>query len=708
MQRNKKVGGVTLNNRVISIYAPVVIGRKGEYHQLLYDMLRKGYEKAVIDGKDHKLRERILLTKNKKHSIDIFIDSIFLSEYSKNPKQFRERLTDAIERSIHESDGLVKIIYPDKTDQLISSRFVCPSCGFSFPEIEPRLFSFNSPYGACEACNGLGQVDVYIDDPCEVCDGQRLRSEALSVFLKDKKGKRYNINNVIGLSIEDASELFNTINFTKQQEEITKPLLNEIVNRVRFMKNVGLEYMTLNRKANTLSGGEAQRIRLASQLGSGLVGALYVLDEPTIGLHQRDNDRLIKTLQDLKNLGNTIIIVEHDEDTIFSSDYIVDIGPGAGKHGGKVVVSGDLEPLLTAKTNKSKSLTLSYLRGDKKIHIPTSRRKPKTHIVVKKGTANNIKDMNVEIPVGVMSVITGVSGSGKSTLLYDIIYKNFQHKLTKRLTVSKFFNTESVKGIENIKRLVLVNQSPIGRTPRSTPVTYIGAFTHIRDLFSYTEAARYRGWKPGRFSFNVPGGRCEKCNGNGSIAVEMHFLPTVFVKCDECFGKRYSKEVLDITYKHKNIHDILTMSVEEATEFFKDIPSIHDRLSTLVDVGLGYLELGQPSTTLSGGEAQRIKIASELYRPNTTNTLYLLDEPTVGLHYDDVKRLIEILNKLVDRGNTVLLIEHNLDVVKSSDYIIDIGPEAGIHGGKIVATGTPEKVIKQKGHTAKFLKKLFK
>ena len=710
LERDKKISGVSFNSRKLNIYAPVVVGRKGEYYQLLYDMLRKGYENVRIDGKKYSLRDKISLTKNKKHTIDIFIDSLFISDYSKDPQIFRERLSDAVERSIHETDGLVRLGYPDKSEVLVSSRFVCPGCGFSFPEIEPRLFSFNSPYGACPDCNGLGQEDILTDEPCGTCNGERLRTESLHVFLKDKKNNRYNINDVIDLSIEKASHFFDDINFTKQQKEISEPLLNEIISRISFMENVGLEYMSLNRKANTLSGGEAQRIRLASQLGSGLVGALYVLDEPTIGLHQRDNNRLIQTLQHLRNLGNTIVVVEHDEDTIFSSDYIVDIGPKAGKHGGEVVVSGFLEPLLTSKTNPSKSLTLGYLRGEQKNAIPNKRRKPSANkILIRGGEANNIKNMNTDIPLGIMTTITGVSGSGKSTLLYDIIYKNLQHKLDRRLAVSKFYNAKLVKGIEHLSRAILVDQSPIGRTPRSTPVTYIGAFTHIREIFASTEESRYRGWKPGRFSFNVPSGRCERCEGNGVIAVEMHFLPTVFVTCDECLGKRFSKEVLDIKYQKKNIYEILKMPVDEATEFFKHIPAIHERLRALVDVGLGYLELGQPSTTLSGGEAQRVKIASELYRPHTRKTIYLLDEPTVGLHYEDVGRLISILNRLVDRGNTVLLIEHNLDVIKSSDYIIDIGPEGGSGGGSIVASGTPEEVAKEtKSHTAKYLKATLK
>ena len=707
-EKNTKVVGVSYNDRTVEVYAPVVVGRKGEYYQLLYDMLRKGYERARIDGEEYSLRNRITLSKQKKHDIDIFVDSLYLSDYAKDPKVFRERLSDAVERSLHEADGLVRFQYPDGSGALVSSRFLCPKCGFSFPEIEPRLFSFNSPYGACEACNGLGQIDMIDDSECPACEGARLRPEALNVFLLNKKKERFTINDLIGMTITDAMAFFEGLQVTKQQQEIVEPLFNEIVGRVSFLSDVGLAYMTLDRRANTLSGGEAQRIRLASQLGSGLVGALYVLDEPTIGLHQRDNDRLIQTLTRLRDLGNTILVVEHDEDTIFASDYIVDIGPGAGKHGGEVVVSGFLDPLMAAKQNPSGSLTLSYLRREREIAVPDKRRNKQVGKLVLAGaSANNIKNMQVEIPLGRITTITGVSGSGKSTLLYDLVYKNLRHKLERRLTVAKAFNAKRFTGHEFLSRAVLVDQSPIGRTPRSTPVTYVGAFTHIRDLFAYTEEARYRGWKPGRFSFNVTGGRCEKCQGNGSVAVEMHFLPTVYVTCDVCFGKRYSKEVLDVLYRDKSIYDVLSMSVEESVLFFEDIPAIHDRLRTLEDVGLGYLELGQPSTTLSGGEAQRVKIASELYRPNTYKTIYLLDEPTVGLHYEDVSRLIEILNRLVDRGNTALLIEHNLDIIKCSDYIIDIGPDGGLQGGTIVAKGTPEQVANVKeSYTGQYLKKV--
>jgi len=472
------------------------------------------------------------------------------------------------------------------------------------------------------------------------------------------------------------------------------------------MLDVGLDYLQLSRKANTLSGGEAQRIRLASQLGSRLVGALYVLDEPTIGLHQRDNDRLIKTLLNLRDLGNTILVVEHDEDTIYASDYIVDIGPKAGVHGGEVIVAGYLEDLLTAKKNTNNSRTLAYLREEVRIEVPEKRREAKGQLRIAGGKVFNINNLNVEVPLGVMTSITGVSGSGKSSFMYEILYKNLQGRLERKYRTAEVFNCSSFSGTEYLSRAILIDQSPIGRTPRSNIATYTGAFTHIRDLFATTEEARLRGWKSNRFSFNVKGGRCEACEGNGEIAVEMHFLPTVYVTCDVCFGKRFDKETLTVKYKKKNIYEVLHMTVENGLIFFKDIPAVSDRLQTLMDVGLGYLELGQSATTLSGGEAQRVKISSELYRPHTEKTIYLLDEPTVGLHYDDVRKLLEVLNKLVGKGNTVVLIEHNLDIVKSSDHVIDIGPEGGIKGGNIVAKGTPEEVAgNSKSYTGKYLKK---
>jgi len=704
------VMGVAVDKRAITIYAPIVVGRKGEYYQLLYDMLGKGYEKVVIDGKTQSLREKIVLDRNKRHDIEVLVDSIYLSEFTKNSSAARERLSEALELALKESDGLVKIKHADGTVETLSSKFICPEDGASFPEVEPRLFSFNSPYGACPHCNGLGTESLFSEEVCPVCHGARLRPEALRVYLKGKgdksnNGLGKNIVDFTALSIRDAKAFIDSVQLSALKEEIAAPIIKEIDNRLVFMLNVGLDYLTLNRTANTLSGGEAQRIRLASQLGTGLVGALYVLDEPTIGLHQRDNDRLIQTLVKLKELGNTIVVVEHDEDTIYASDYIVDIGPGAGTHGGQVVASGWLDDLLTADKNKSGSLTLSYLREETEIPVPEERRtSEKGAIKVRGATLHNMVNQNIDVPLGKLVCITGVSGSGKSTFLYDILYKNVAARFAKRQSEPQ--HVSSITGTEYVGRVVLIDQSPIGRTPRSNPATYTGAMTHIRDLFAATPEARARGWKPGRFSFNVPGGRCEACQGNGMIAVEMHFLPTVYVTCDVCNGTRFMKETLEATFHGKNIYEVLQMTVEEAQAFFKDIPSVADRLDTLASTGLEYLTLGQSATTLSGGEAQRVKIASEFYRPVTMKTLYLLDEPTVGLHYEDVKKLLEILQELVRRGNTVVTIEHNLDVIKSADYLIDFGPEGGTGGGKIVAKGTPEEVADTKGsHTGEYLAK---
>lgn len=710
-KESAKVLGVAVDTAKVIIYAPVVVGRKGEYYQLLYDLLGKGYEKVEIDGKVQSLRDKVVLDRNKRHDIDAIVDSIFLSEFIRTPDAARERLSEALELALKESDGLVKIKHVDGTLETLSSKFICPEDGMSFPEVEPRLFSFNSPYGACSTCNGLGTKSLFSDEVCPVCEGKRLRPEALRVYLKGaKKQNRNELGNTIvdftSMSIRDAKEFIDTIELSELRAEIAFPILREIDSRLIFMLNVGLDYLTLNRSAATLSGGEAQRIRLASQLGTGLVGALYVLDEPTIGLHQRDNDRLIKTLLSLKELGNTILVVEHDEDTIFASDYLVDIGPGAGVHGGKVVAHGWLEDLLATKENTSKSETLAYLRGEKEIEVPETRREgEKGAVKVQGATLHNLVNQNISVPLGKLVCITGVSGSGKSTFLYDILHKNIEAKLRKR--ESKPINCSAITGTEYIGRAVLIDQSPIGRTPRSNPATYTGTFNHIRDLFSTTPEARARGWKPGRFSFNVPGGRCESCQGNGMIAVEMHFLPTVYVTCDVCNGKRFMNETLEITYRNKNIYDILQMTVETAAKFFEDIPAISDRLEQMKATGLGYLTLGQSATTLSGGEAQRVKIASELYRPITMKTIYLLDEPTVGLHYEDVRKLIEILQELVRRGNTVVVIEHNLDVIKSSDYVIDFGPEGGIHGGKVIAKGTPEEIADTKGsYTGEYLAKM--
>jgi excinuclease ABC subunit A len=698
-----------MSKDTFDILSPIVRGRKGEYYQLLYDLLGKGYHTVMVDGKKHSLRERITLTKTKKHEISVLVDSINLKEESSD-----ERLSEAIERALHESDGLL-LIKTKNEEHLMSAKWACPKDGFSFPEIEPRLFSFNSPYGACPTCNGLGTKYLFGSEPCETCHGARLRQEALHVLIGGK-----NIVDLTKLSIKDCDEFFSAIQtggsaspgggkklkLTQREKSISAVVTKEIEARLDFMLDVGIEYLSLDRRAHTLSGGEAQRIRLASQLGSGLVGALYVLDEPTIGLHARDNERLIKTLINLRDLGNTILIVEHDEETIYSSDYLIDIGPGAGVHGGEVVVAGDLDELLTAPKNKSGSLTLSYLRGEKKIEIPERRRESEKGIIrIRGGKIFNIKHLNVDIPLGRLIAVTGVSGSGKSSFVYEIVHKNLQARLDRRYRSAQTYNCQSFNGSEYLGRAILIDQSPIGRTPRSNPATYTGAFTFIRELFAETSEARARGWKANRFSFNVRGGRCETCQGNGMIEVEMHFLPTVYVPCDVCGGKRFMKETLEVKYKHKNIYQLLEMTVEEALGFFEDIPAIYDRLKSMNDVGLGYLALGQSATTLSGGEAQRVKIASELYRPHLEKTIYLLDEPTIGLHYEDVKKLIEILQKLVDKGNTVVVIEHNLDLIKSADHVLDIGPEGGDGGGELVAKGTPEEVAGTDTHTGKYLRK---
>jgi excinuclease ABC subunit A len=737
-KNTKKLMGVEWNETKISVLAPVVRGRKGEYYQLLYDALGQGFAEVVVDGELKELREQITLAKNKKHDIDLVVDSFLLHEVAEDTEDTRMRISEAIERALDESEGLIRIIVGDlqsdeKEEYLLSAQLICPEDGFSFPEIEPRLFSFNSPYGACPECNGLGTKHLFgneYDDECPVCRGARLRPEALFVMIgnnnkyvdslrkKDSaipsdphenwERKGLNIYEFGQLSISDAHTFILELELSSKEEEIAGVLLHEIESRLQFLNNVGLGYLSLDRRANTLSGGEAQRIRLASQLGSRLVGALYVLDEPTIGLHQKDNDRLIKTLTNLRDLGNTIIVVEHDEDTLLASDYIVDIGPGAGRHGGEVIDSGWLSEKLEAKTNPSNSLTLSYLRKERVIDVPETRRsKKKGNISVRGGNIHNIKNLDIDIPLGRLVLISGMSGSGKSSFMYDILYKNLQAKYNRKYRSDEVYNAATFQTDGPVGRAVLVDQSPIGRTPRSNPATYTGAWNHVRDLFSATVESQMRGWKPGRFSFNVKGGRCETCQGRGEIAVEMHFLPTVYVTCDVCGGKRFDKETLRVKYRGKNIHDVLEMTIDDAYEFFQDIPAIADRLKTLQDVGLGYLQMGQPANTLSGGESQRVKISSELYRPFTEKTVYLLDEPTVGLHFEDVKKLIEILNRLVDRGNSVFVIEHNLDVIKNADYVLDFGPEGGERGGKIVAKGTPENIANsKKSHTGEYLKRM--
>ena len=684
----------------LRIYAPLVRGRKGEYYQLLYDLLDKGYREVLVDGKRKNLRERIVLGRYTSHTIDVLVDELVPEDWKLDRKGADERLAEAVERALAEADGLVRIMGKEK-DTVFSSKFACPYDGFSYPELEPRLFSFNSPYGACPTCNGLGTKHLFGTDPCEVCGGARLRPEALKVLIHGK-----NIVQLSSLSIQEARAFFKNLKLTATEQVIAAVVLKEIESRLQFIENVGLGYIALSRRAHTLSGGEAQRIRLASQLGSRLTGTLYVLDEPTIGLHAHDNDRLIKTLEELRDLGNTIIVVEHDEDTILASDYLVDIGPGAGVHGGYVVAAGETDKLLKQKKGTIDSLTLAYLRGERSIEVPKKRRSAEQGTLQVVGaTIHNLNNQNVEIPLGRIVAITGVSGSGKSTLLYDVLHENLSARFDRRYRSNKIFNCAKFLGAEYLSRYVLVDQSPIGRTPRSNPATYTGAFSHIRELFAATELARVRGWGPGRFSFNVRGGRCEACQGNGMVAVEMHFLPTVYVPCGVCAGRRFQKETLEVRFQKKNIYEVLEMTVEEAQKFFKNIPVVNDRLQTLLDVGLGYLKLGQSATTLSGGEAQRMKIASELYRPLTTRTIYLLDEPTVGLHYEDVRHLLAILDKLIARGNSVVIIEHNMEVIKCADWVIDMGPEGGDGGGKVVAKGTPEDIANHStSYTGEYLR----
>lgn len=669
------------------ILSPVVRGRKGEYYQLLYDFLNAGFREARIDGKFYNLRERVELSRYRTHTVEIVIDRL-PSGLDFKDKENRLRLAEAVEAALKYSQGVVTILAGREVS--LSAKFTCPADNFSFPEIEPRLFSFNSPYGACSACHGLGTEEIWSEKICPACAGKRLRPEALAVLIDGK-----NIAGVSGMSIAEAYDFFSRLSTSGAiNMSIAEAPLKEINNRLKFMLDVGLEYLTLDRKAGTLSSGEAQRIRLASQLGSRLVGTLYILDEPTIGLHPRDNAKLIQTLHRLRDLGNTIIVVEHDEETIRASDYLVDIGPAAGIHGGKIVAAGPLPQILKDPGNNS--LTLEYLRGQRFIEVPPKRRRISANqefLKIRGATENNLQNLDVDIPLRRFVAVTGVSGSGKSTLVYEVLYKALANKFNG--ANYKVGAHRGILGTEYINRVINIDQSPIGRTPRSNPATYVGAWTYIRDLFAATEDARVRGYKPGRFSFNVPGGRCENCEGHGTIAIEMHFLPTVYVECEICKGKRFDRETLEVKYRKKNIYQVLKMTIEEAVRFFEDIPWLYDRLRVLEEVGLGYLELGQPAPTLSGGEAQRVKLAAELGKRDTRRTLYLLDEPTTGLHFADVQKLLDVLGRLVDRGNSVVVIEHNLDIIKCADWVIDLGPGGGENGGRLVATGTPEDVARK-------------
>ncbi|HET9260274.1 MAG TPA: excinuclease ABC subunit UvrA, partial [Acidimicrobiia bacterium] len=786
------------------VLAPVVRGRKGEYEGLLSDLARQGFARARIDGEVRELTEEIRLDRYYQHTIEVIVDRLVRKE------GMEQRLTQSLETALQLAEGVADIEIIDGSTLTFSQHLACSKCGLSFEDLQPRNFSFNSPYGACSECLGIGtkfQVDpeLVIADPdlslgegaipmwssnrmryyhrllaglaaqlrfsmdtpwgelptkiqekilygtgderitveyvnrfgrkrrwdatfegaipflnrrhesaesdsareyyqeymaevpCDACGGGRLNPVSLAVTIEDR-----NIAEVSDLSLGDSFEFFDRLDLDERDAHIAERVLKEVKSRIRFLLDVGLDYLTLSRSAATLAGGEAQRIRLATQIGSGLVGVLYILDEPSIGLHQRDNQRLIETLLRLKDLGNTLIVVEHDEETIRVADHIVDIGPGAGEHGGHVVVEGDLKTLLDC----SGSLTGDYLAGRRQIETPLIRRQGGGEAIrILGATENNLQGVDVEFPLGVFTAVTGVSGSGKSTLVEEILWKTLASKVNRaRLVPGRH---KKVEGIELIDKVIDIDQSPIGRTPRSNPATYTKLFDHIRTLFSQTQEARARGYRPGRFSFNVSGGRCEACKGDGTIKIEMHFLPDVYVPCEVCGGKRYNRETLEILWKGHNISEVLEMSVEDALSFFENQPKIVRILQTLFDVGLGYIRLGQPATTLSGGEAQRIKLASELGRRSTGKTFYILDEPTTGLHFEDIRKLLQVLQRLVDAGNTVVVIEHNLDVVKSVDHVIDLGPEGGSGGGRIIATGTPEEVAQVgESYTGKFLREM--
>lgn len=684
-----------LKEEYVEILSPVVRDRKGEYYQLLYNYLNQGYSEARVDGAHHFLRDQIKLTATKKHSIEIVIDKVLISDET--------RLFEAIESSLAYAGGLV-IAKFSQQEFLLSSNWTCPNDNFAFPEVEPRLFSFNSPHGACPQCTGLGKIGFFSEKECPDCQGKRLLPEALSVKVYGK-----NLAEVSSLSLDNLKDLFWKYyqKMTKRELTIAENVMAQILNRLEFLNKVGLNYLSLDREAETLSGGEAQRIRLSSQIGSQLSRTLYVLDEPTIGLHERDTDRLIETLKTLRDKNNTVIIVEHDERTILASDYLVDMGPLAGVHGGQVMAADYTEKLLESK--KENSLTVDYLTGVREIAIPEKRRvKNSGSLKILGARANNLKNLKVEIPLGRLVGISGVSGSGKSSLLYEVLYKNI-NKIKARPGKAKLEDVTELKGVEYINKVVVIDQSPIGRSPRSNPATYTGFFSYIRDFFAELPESKERGYTKSRFSFNRPGGRCEACQGAGFNLIEMHFLPAISVECEVCHGQRFNRETLQVKYKGKNIAEVLDMTIDEATELFEGNYYITDKLQILSSVGLGYIKLGQSSTTLSGGEAQRVKIAKELTGTLGKKTLYLLDEPTTGLHYRDIEMLLVVLNKLVDRGNSVLIIEHNLHMLKSMDYIIDMGPEGGEKGGKVLAVGEPEDIVKNDNSiTGKYLKEYLK
>ena len=681
------------------ILAPIVRGRKGEYRKELLEMRRAGFIRARIDGKMIDLGDDIALDKQKKHTIEIIVDRLVM----KAGDALMRRLADSVDTSLKLAGGLVGVLTEEGKTLVFSEKLACIRCGVSYPEITPRIFSFNSPHGACPACDGIGyaltpgspeEEDFTQLEVCEVCHGARLRPESLSV-----KIAKQSIAEVTRQSVRAASEFFGTLKFTEREMVIAHRILKEIRERLGFLVNVGLDYLTLDRAAATLSGGEGQRIRLATQIGSGLVGVLYILDEPSIGLHQRDNRRLLQTLLRLRDLGNTVVVVEHDAETMMAADHILDMGPGAGSQGGHIIAQGTPNHVM----GDPHSLTGQYLRGAQLVSVPQRKRKAKGFLSVVDAWKHNLKNLTVKIPLGLFTCVTGVSGSGKSTLVLEVLFHSLSQLLYHKKP--KIDGCKDLHGVLALDKVIDIDQSPIGRTPRSNPATYTGLFGYIRDLYSNLPESRVRGYKPGRYSFNVKGGRCEACQGDGLIKIEMHFLPDVYVTCEVCKGQRYNRETLEILHKGKSIADVLNMTVDEALEFFEHIPLIKAKLQTLHDVGLHYVKLGQSATTLSGGEAQRVKLSRELSKRATGRTLYILDEPTTGLHFADVQRLLDVLDRLVEAGNTVLVIEHNLDVIKNADWIIDLGPEGGDRGGEIVAEGPPADIAKSKrSYTGQVLK----
>ncbi|THJ20468.1 MAG: excinuclease ABC subunit A [Nitrospira sp. CG24D] len=681
------------------ILAPIVRGRKGEYRKELLEMRKAGYVRARVNGEIVDLGEDIVLDKQKKHTIEIIVDRLVM----KAGDALMRRLADSVETSLKLTGGLVAVLTDNGKTRLYSDKLACIKCGVSYPEVEPRIFSFNSPHGACPACDGIGyamtpgcpeEEDFTLLDACEVCQGARLKPESLAIKLEKKS-----IAEVTSLSIRAAAEFFVSLKFTDRELVIAHRILKEIRERLGFLVNVGLDYLTLDRAAATLSGGEGQRIRLATQIGSGLVGVLYILDEPSIGLHQRDNRRLLQTLLRLRDLGNTVVVVEHDAETMMAADHLLDMGPGAGTQGGHVIAQGTPQEVM----GNPDSITGQYLRGIQTVSLPKRDRKPKGYLTVANAQKHNLKNVTAKIPLGMLTCVTGVSGSGKSTLVLEVLFHSLSQMLYQKKP--KIDGCKELRGVDALDKVIDIDQSPIGRTPRSNPATYTGLFSFIRDLYSNLPESRVRGYKPGRYSFNVKGGRCEACQGDGLIKIEMHFLPDVYVTCEVCKGQRYNRETMEILHKGKSIADVLNMTVDDAVEFFEHIPFIKRKLETLHDVGLHYVKLGQSATTLSGGEAQRVKLSRELSKRPTGRTMYILDEPTTGLHFADVQRLIDVLDRLVEAGNTVLVIEHNLDVIKNADWVIDLGPEGGDRGGEIVVEGPPREVAKSKrSYTGQVLK----